>query len=260
MRTITRTMVLAIIASVAYADPMVQGTIYDGTFPGSSCTSGCDVIGDRSSFDIEKIELFLGPHTSTVNIFTNYGTTPPNQWSYNATGAHPPRLDLNLGDLFFTFGGTFAYGIVLAADGHGGFLQDRLYEVGDGVTTQTASQVLGIHSYPQSSWIFRDNAVVWLGGTPSTPLAQGTHTVTNRGTGSDPRWIVSVTFPSAAVWDDAVAHGRVGVSFASATCGNDIITGEIAVVVPEPATGALLLGGGLMVWGYRRLARARRKS
>jgi hypothetical protein len=265
MRTIAYvlTVLAALSAGVALADPVLLGAVYD-PFPGSSCSSGaCDVIGENVAFDIQRIEVLQGAGTLIVSIYTNYdhSTAPPAPWSYTSPGAHPSTLHLSIGDLFFGIDGVLAYGVALQAGGHDGFLQGGFYRV---TGTQTASDVLGIHSYPASSWIFRDSAPVWLGGTaPAAPLAQGAHQVSVGGNGvTSAKWVMTVTLPTTQLtplWSDLQGHDRqLGIYFASNTCGNDIISGTISVV-PEPGTGLLAFCALVLAAAGRRLVRMRRR-
>jgi hypothetical protein len=248
---------MIIAACLASADP-TPITIYDGPFPGSVCSGvACvntdkDVIGSRSYFDIQEIELSIGL-TSTVTVFTNYDhhTWDPNDPLASLAPWNDAGLWLNIGDLLFKFG-DFAYGIPLYD--HGQFKHGELYKIGGTTITRTAWNVLGFPSYPKTGnqgWIFRDTEVVWLGGSAAS-IAQGQETVA-RGAPNDANYRITLQFTSNVFWNDVVAHGgHMGVQFASATCANDIIKGDILTPVPEPGTALLLAAGVIVLLGCRR--------
>jgi hypothetical protein len=59
---------------------------------------------------------------------------------------------------------------------------------------------------------------------------------------------IVLTLPAGALAD---LNGGFDFYFASATCGNDEITGTVPADVPEPGTWAML-GSGLLAVGFLR--------
>jgi hypothetical protein len=239
---------------------LAQGGSFTFTdpFPGSSCANeSCDVVGPRENFDIEKIVANIGGsgQVSSFLIYTNWGGNN-NLDPYVFNGS-----TLYLGDLLFTVGGVLKYGIALTGHGDsvnpgaytGGqtLTQGRLYridELAQGILS--SNQVMG--SNPPS--IFRQNVPVWLnqtGGSLTALGSAGTVSAQNLGMGFDPRFIITVniTLPDSVLPD--FEAGVWGLSFASATCANDIIEGRTTAEqepIPEPGT-LTLLGAGLAALG-----------
>ena len=198
-----------------------------------------DVIGDPNLFDIRSLTFAsfdAGQKRFTVEILMNYGGGT----SLSAFSIGGAFTSLNVGDLLF-FSGSNTYAVPLVS--RGALDAGDLYRV---TGTQTAKQVLGLGSDQDGN--YRPNAPVWANTTRATPLGQGTVTTTS--TGGPTNVKVVLTFLAS----DEFINGFQGstFSFASATCGNDMITGTIPTGdIPEPSTWALL-GAGLAAMGYLR--------
>jgi len=195
--------------------------------------STCDVIGAESRFDIQKAQISLTPNATQASLFLNYGGGPSLSPFYDV-------LNLSAGDLFFynpSNPDQYLYGVPLHS--HDSFTAGDVYQISGNVTTLTAQDVL-----QDSSHVYRRDETVWLGSSgPVTPAQTGgTVTTTSYGDGvHNALYNATVQFTNPAGFYQAlVSNGSVGVAFASATCGNDVIKGTVAVN-PEPGSVILLM-------------------
>lgn len=198
-----------------------------------------DVIGDPNLFDISSLRFAsfdAGEKRFTVEIFMNYGGGTSLS-SFSIGGAF---TNLNVGDLLF-FSGSNIYAVPLVS--RGALDAGDLYRV---TGTQTAKEVLGLGSDQDAN--YRPDAPVWAITTRANPIGEGTVDATSTGGPNNLKVVLSF------IANDEFINGFEGssFSFASATCGNDLITGTIPNgEIPEPSTWALL-GGGLVALGYMR--------
>ena len=193
-----------------------------------------DVIGDPNFFDIASLTFASfnsGTKRFTVEILFNYGGGT----SLDAFSVGGAFDSLKVGDLLFSNGG-FNYAVQLRS--RSGLTAGNLYQV---TGNQTAKQVLGLGSDQDGN--YRPNQAVWGNTTGATLIGTGTSTVVS--TGGPTNLKVSLDFMA----NNAFINGFDTSSFAfsSATCGNDVMTGN----VPEPGTWALL-GAGLIGLGMIR--------
>jgi hypothetical protein len=166
-------------------------------------------------------------------------------------------IPLAVGDLFFyapSDPGNYLYGVPLSS--HGGFTADSLYKVGGDTTLLTADAIIG-----NTGYYYRRDQDVWLGGS-GTPETTGLPVqVANYGDGvSNALYAVTLEFPvSADFTASVIQNDQIGIAFASADCGNDVLAGSTDAA-PEPGMFPLLAGGSalLLVSGILRRKRAQR--
>jgi hypothetical protein len=201
-----------------------------------------DVVGANSSFDIQKGVFDFGSTSATIKLYFNFG--PDN------TSLAPFALGsvtLSLGDLFISGGGV-NYGIALVAHNtavSGDVAAGTLYQINNSNGQLTASQALG----NPSSITYRPNEIVWLrndGAGSITPVAVGSVSVQSGGDGViNPEFVVTLNLTYSSTIGAALASPSI--HFASATCGNDVLDGQI----PEPGSLSLIGGGLLLAAGIK---------
>jgi hypothetical protein len=223
---------------ITFSDPWQQGSP--------------DVIGLLERFDIQKVVVDVTASTVNVDIYTNFAP------GTNGTSIAPytDGLTYNIGDFFFTVGGTLKYGIPLydhAGSPNGG-------PSGSNVTAGNVYQILsatnGVMTARQAlnnpgGYIYRPDEVVLLLNNTGTLDPLGTGSVHVDTSGTNPEFKISLSLPSSisGFYSD-MSGGNWGIHFASASCGNDIIDGTNSQV-PEPAT-FVMLGGALLGLGLIR--------
>jgi hypothetical protein len=232
------------------------GTIYD-TFDQSQaggCNnslaapfSTCDVIGNPALFDIQKADVHVADGWATVTIYFNYGggiTLQP----------FTDGIPLAVGDLFFyapSDPGNYLYGVPLYS--HGGFTADDLYRVGGDTTLLTADEIID-----NTGYYYRRTQDVWLGGSGSAETTGLPVQVVNYGDGvSNALYAATLKFPvSADFMTSVIQNDQIGIAFASADCGNDVLEGT-TTASPEPGVFGLLAAGTAMLAGFGALQRKR---
>jgi hypothetical protein len=237
MKTIQTLLLGAAFTLTAVATPI---TFYDPYNVGAP-----DVIGHVSQFDIESL-TFQNVSAGGVTISTklNYDNGDTTLATF---GTDDVFTTLNIGDILFRVGGVSKYAIVLR--NHDGLNAGSLYQLNNGALT--AFQLIGF--VDPLDLYYRADAEVWANnagpGTPTTLLNTGSVSTTLIGSGPEIQVTVNIgpTVNSQFLTD----FNASSFSFASATCGNDIISGTMT---PEPASMAMM-GSALAALVYLRRRR-----
>lgn len=218
------------------ATPAVITDPYSG--PNPSGANNGDVIGELSRFDIDMITFTMVTSLDVqMDILFNYNEGDASLSTFNIGGGSP---DLNVGDVLFTIGGTPAYGIPLRD--RDSLIAGHLYQLSSALTAYDALQWLS-----PAATNYRPGEYVWIDPAEADLISTGSvHTIVY----DSAEVMASVNIVPSARFLADLGTG-MGVQFASATCGNDVIKGNVRFdVVPEPATfgivGCALLGLGLI--------------
>jgi hypothetical protein len=256
MKNLTLAIAALVFGQLALADPVT----FQDPYPGSSCANpSCDVIGSNALFDIDKI-IFQGitGNQAKFDIYTSFlGGASLTPTSFGGS-------ILYLGDLLFTQGTGIVYGVALTAHAGSGnngavsggiaLTQGGLYAVNNSFGILSSNQVMGT-----TNNIYRQNKPVWL-------FDNGESSVSQLGTGSvsvstlnnvATSLLITVLIPTNNSFGTFLNDGDWGLSFASATCANDILEGrytEGQEPIPEPST-YLLMSAGLIGLGLLRRRR-----
>ena len=208
--------------------------------------STCDVIGNPALFDIQQATVNVGNGWATVTIDFNYGGGITLQPFTDGT-------PLAVGDLFFyapSDPGNYLYGVPLSS--HGGFTADSLYQIGGSTTLLTADAIIN-----NTGYYYRRNQDVWLGGSGTAETIGLPVQVAGYGNGvSDALYAATLNFPvNTDFMTSVVQDDRIGIAFASAYCGNDVLEGT-TTAAPEPGMFPLLAAGAALI-GLGALRRKR---
>ena len=204
-------------------------------FP-STYTSTLGPIGAANEFQINSFTFTNFDTTTnklTMNIDFNFGggftsgafqpfTVPG---FANASGDVP----LNVGDILFNNGGLL-YAVAMSS--HSGLTEGTLYKVNGTLDAQTVlGNPAGGYRPLQAVWANSIGASAVGSGTVSAASISGNHFNTTVMVNTDAAFRTFV-------------NGTFNFAFASATCGNDVVSGAVSAT-PEPGT-FLMLGGGLI--------------
>mgnify|MGYP000042663296 CR=1 FL=1 len=196
-----------------------------------------DVIGNPNEFEIDYLRLAgINGNTLQIDIRFNYGGGA----SLNPFDISSTFPTLRVGDLFLrTNANTYAF----ILNSHDGLSTNGLYQI---AATQSAQTVLG-----NPSGSYRPAARVWADPAGAQLLSTGSSTITTVNGAST--FLLATLYLPLTGNTLADLNNGFDIYFASATCGNDEITGSVPPTgVPEPGTWAML-GAGLVALGlYRR--------
>lgn len=186
-----------------------------------------DVVGDPTKFDITQLSFTAfnsATNTFTARVKFNYGGGV-SLASFNI-GWGP----LNVGDLLIS-NGTSRYFVPLA--NRTGLTAGNLYTATSYLTAQDLVTNAG-----------RPTSSVWGNTTGAVQIGGGSVSSVSVGGPADPNKLeVTLNFVGNAAFINNFANSTV--SFASATCGNDVINGVVPAnaPIPEPGTWAMLCAG-----------------
>src|ERR1039458_10382945 len=208
--------------------------------------STCDVIGNEMRYDIQASTFTTSGGTSTVTIYLNSGAVKNVNNQLTLGSFSDSGLTLIPGDIFFYNPNTvydpsdpntiqyLQYGIALT--NHGSFTAGGLYSITGGISTETAQAALNSGDYYR-----RDETVLMTGS--GTPVSTGTVSVASTGgngvTGA--QYVITVTVSTSGL-ASLESNGQIGLLFASADCGNDVIQGVVGQT-PEPGPALMVLTG-----------------
>jgi hypothetical protein len=199
-----------------------------------------DVIGTPSNFDITQLSFTAfnaATKTFTAKLNFNYGG------GQSLSAFNISSGSVSVGDLLISNGAN-RYFVPLVTRG--------VLDAGDLYSATSYLTAQAVHG----SGSGRPSENVWGNTTGAVRLGNGTVSSISVGGSSDPNKLeVTLNFVGNDAFINNFANSTV--SFAAATCANDIITGVIPAnaPIPEPGTWAML-GAGLAVLGLLRRRQA----
>jgi hypothetical protein len=234
------------------AAPIVINDPYGGqNNTTSTCCSG-DVIGELGGFDIQSLTITQWSASNVqMNLRFNYNFGDATLANYYFSGIPGDNGSyLQVGDLLFSVGGQYKYGIALvshagAAVGPNNLIAGSLYQINGALT----SNQFGLDS---NRYTWRFNTPVRMDPTGAVLIGAGTVSTSNVG-GYEVQTNFSFT-PGGNFYNDLLSNAMT-VQFGSAICANDVISGGIdPSTVPEPSTWLLMGLGlvGLSGWRWRQ--------
>lgn len=218
-----------LLATSAWALPVGPITFTDEL----ASQNPADVVGDPALFEIYHVTFSsTDPNTLQIDMRFNYGGGS-SLGSFD-TPFFPATL--NIGDFFFrTASNTYAF----ILNGHDGLQTNGFYQVSGALDSRT---VLGDPNDPD----YRPDALVWANPAGAVSVGSGSTSVSTVGGPNELLATILITMNG----DVAQKLDAFDFYFASATCGNDEISGN----VPEPGTWAMI-GLGLAGLGIFRRKR-----
>ena len=262
------------------AGPCLADTLIDAFGP----NVGSDVVGDRLFFDIKSADMQMSGNQAVVTLLLNYGGAG----QHTLASYHDLVFWLNPGDLLFydpsdpnlpLSMARYAVPLVshdqMVIGDNNQMYQDKLkagslYAVGGDIVVRNSSALFASQGQSTAGYEIRPDALILAnyigGGTPSALTSGGTTLVNPYGDGStNPFLEVTAQFTASAGFMKMITdnNNKLGFSFASATCGNDVISGVFSLPAgdtsptPEPPA-SLLLAAGAGVIGLVRAFRGKR--
>jgi len=220
----------------SYALPVTFTDPYGGqNNPGSS---NGDVIGDLGRFDVESLtftQLSAAGVSAEIRFNYNFGDATLTPFVLYSSA-------LEVGDLLFSVGGAYRYGVALVA--HDGLVAGKLYAI---VGTQSSDDY-----FAGSGLTYGQHTPVRMNPAGAVVIGEGTVATQNIG---GYELLSTVNFAPGGSFLTDLEWSGLGAEFASAVCANDIVQGDIAPVpMPEPSTWLLFATGlgGLLWWRQQR--------
>jgi hypothetical protein len=221
--------------------------------PFGSSTTG-DVIGDKYTYDIQKIDITVTSTGLDATLYFNYNGTSVAANSTSLPSFGTPTL--SAGDLFLYDPSNNHYLYALPLSNHGSFTAGHLYSV---TSTATAGTVYGsgAGNPGQTVWITGGTQV----GTTFSLVINPTGWVAGGGsTNPENKAVVHVAGISSTWLSSFSNPANIGVVWENATCANDIISGFTSgpSQVPEPGPMSLMGVGFAVLAGvgyWRRKTR-----
>jgi hypothetical protein len=202
-----------------------------------------DVIGTVADYDTTMVEITQAANGMTFNLHTNY-----------AGASTVGNTDIQIADFFITTGAGIGYGVDLSYgddDGDGTFevFSSGLFTI-DAGAYKTSQDFFRNDTTATFAGIYDDNGfgdvgdgwkTINVGFVEDSTNRLGDVDVSTTDPGFDTAFIYSFTLDPDMVKAMGLNDTGFDFLFATAECGNDVITGT----VPEPAT-MMLFGLGLL--------------
>jgi hypothetical protein len=185
------------------------------------------VAGEFETYGIDVSNIFGAP--IIFELYTNYqnGLTV-GTWTTYAADLFIDEYYDNPGDSIYN--PSWVHWAIPLVD-HDGFIAGKWYLVDSVYTSNDFRPNDGVN------YVFNENVPVWMktGSVPSFGSYGGAVDFSQPG---------KIVLSSDVIFEDD-PNAYMNISWATATCANDVISGTVGAPVPEPAT-MLLLGSGLV--------------